>query len=104
MELLKSSIDGSVLEPENYIWLERLRFRLQKIKQDKLVARHEKNNELRHHGTAYASNVFNHIVEETGELKDALTNDDFDNALEEIADVVNCAEILGAILIKAQQP
>lgn len=100
MSLLTAKIEGSVCSPENYKLLQRARFYLQRPKEEKLRARHEKNERLRHKGIAYAPNVFNHIVEETKELKAALANDDFENAIEEIADVINCAEILAAILIE----
>ena len=103
MSLLTASILESVCEPENYKWLEIARDSLRVIKEQKLWLRHEKNNQLRHQGEAFASNVFNHMVEETKELKKALIKNDYDNAIEEIADVINCAEILAGILIKQHQ-
>ncbi|GAG82718.1 unnamed protein product, partial [marine sediment metagenome] len=39
----------------------------------------------RHQGTAYAENIFKHLKEEVRELGEGLRNDNFDNAIEEIA-------------------
>ena len=103
MNLLDNYIRGSVLNPENRKALEFARVRLALVKEEKLQARHKKNDAVGHHGTAYATNVFNHIIEETKELQDALANNDFDNAIEEISDVINCAEILAAILYISNQ-
>ena len=103
MNLLKAYFKGSILNPENKKALDFARERLQPLKEGKLAARHEKNNDQRHQGTAYAPNIFNHILEEAEELKAALANNDFDNAIEEIADVINCAEILAACLFISNQ-
>lgn len=96
MSLLSCKVEGSICNPENYKLLQRARYYLRRHKEQKLWARHEKQNKQAN----YVPNIFNHIVEETEELKKALQKDDFENAIEEIADVVNCAEVLAAVLIK----
>lgn len=103
MDLLKAYFNGSILNTENKKALDFARDRLQPIKVEKLLARHEKNNDQRHQGTAYTENIFKHLKEEVAELDDGLHSNDFDNAIEEIADVINCAEILAASLFISNQ-
>jgi len=103
MNLLQAYFTGSILNPENKKGLDYARLQLDPIKQEKLEKRHDKNNRVRHTGVAYVPNIFNHIVEETKELKEALLKGDFDNALEEAADIINCAEILVAALYLSNQ-
>lgn len=103
MNLLKAYFVGSILNPENKKALDFARERLQPIKDEKLWARHEKNNDKRHRGTAYVENIFKHLKEEVAELGEGLRKDDFDNAIEEIADIINCAEILAASLFLSTQ-
>ena len=103
MDLLKAYFNGSILNTENKKALDFARDKLQPIKDEKLLARHEKNNDQRHQGTAYAYNIFRHLKEEVFELEKALKNNDFDNTIEEIADVINCAEILSASLFISNQ-
>lgn len=90
---------GSVMNKDNHSWLLTARGTLKVIKEHKLLARHEKNNDERHYGTARAINVFLHMCEEVEELRKGLANDDRENILEEIADVINCAEILAMTII-----
>ncbi len=103
MNLLRAYFVGSILNPENKKGLDFARERLQLIKEEKLQARHKKNNDRRHRGTAHAINIFNHMKEEVVELDAALLANDFDNAVEEIADIINCAEILATSLYLSGQ-
>ena len=98
----KPRMEGSVCNPNNRWWLEKARKHLETIKKQKLWARHEKNNEERHRGMMYPWAVYDHLIEETIELKNALVKVDHENAIEEIADLINCGEILAAILLKGK--
>ncbi|GEM_PF-3722224 len=100
--LFNLSIQGSVCNEDNYKALQFLRVDLAKIKETKLWARHEKNNTQGHNGEAYASNVWKHALDEMDELREGLENTDLDNCLEEIADAINCLEILALVLTKGQ--
>ncbi|KKN21703.1 hypothetical protein LCGC14_0922430 [marine sediment metagenome] len=103
MDLLRVYLNGSILNSGNKKALDFARERLQPIKEEKLEARHKKNNDKHRQGTAYAANILHHLEEEVDELADALKANDFDNAIEEIADVINCAEILAAALYVSNQ-
>jgi hypothetical protein len=92
-------IHGSVCNLGNYKRLQFARAKLATIKENKLWLRHEKNNRNRHSGIATIPRIYDHLKEELEELLMAIQNDDVENAWEELADIINCAEIIGCALM-----
>ena len=94
--LYNEGFKGSVCNEENYKALQFARAKLATIKETKLWARHEKNNDERHRGFAVADTILDHAKEEIAELEEGLSAGDLDNVWEEIADTINWLEILAS--------
>lgn len=87
-------ITGSMMSGTNQHRLAQVHELLEKIKEFKLRVRHEKNNTERHQGEATFQKIYEHFLEEVRELQEAIDKEDSVNILEEIADCINCLEIL----------
>lgn len=98
-DLWYEGFSGSVCNEENYKALQFARAKLAGIKESKIWARHEKNNDHRHKGHAIVEIIFGHVKEELEELADGLCAGDIDNVWEEIADAINCLEILASCFL-----
>lgn len=93
-QLSYMAFEGSVCNPENYKKLVQIRPLLDIIKENKLWARHDKYKGESRRGLVIAENIYLHLQEEVKELERGLEENDKANVMEEIADVINCAEIL----------
>jgi hypothetical protein len=94
---------GGVLETSFYTVLQRARYILRGIKEEKLHSRRAKLIAInRLDAEADVWEVFNHRKEEVEELRIELEKgSDYETTLREIGDVINCAEIIGAaVLVK----
>ena len=93
----QGSVTGSSFMPK----LQRLREVIKEIKDDKLESRHAKLKAIgRLDAEASCREVFAHLKEEVGELEvELLKGSDSDTVLKEVADVINCVEIIGALVM-----
>ena len=98
--LFELRMDGSALTGINWHYLRKAQSIIQKLKTDKLVARHTKYPEG---SISTSQEVFEHALSEMEELEEGLTNGDIDNVLEEIADASNCLDILAAMIIQHKE-
>ncbi len=88
-------INGSVMDYGFFTKLQSAKQYLEAIKHYKLEARHQKN--IRNDWPQSA--VLSHIEQELWELKDGFAKDDKDNIIEELADLINCCEILATMVL-----
>lgn len=88
-------IQGSVMDMEFFEKLQKAKSYLEARKYYKLEARHQKN--IRKDWPQ--SGVLNHIEQELEELKEGFAIKDKDNIIEELADLINCCEILATMVL-----
>ena len=88
-------INGSVMDLEFFGELQKTKQYLEAIKHYKLEARHQKN--IRKDWPQ--ASVLNHIEQELQELKEGFAAADKDNIIEELADLINCCEILATMVL-----
>ncbi|KKN60927.1 hypothetical protein LCGC14_0527260 [marine sediment metagenome] len=88
-------IQGSMMDIENFEKLQKAKQYLDAIKSYKLELRHQKN--IRKDWPK--DSVMEHIRQEMDELEEGWKNLDTDNIIEELADLINCAEILAMMVL-----
>ena len=88
-------INGSVMDFKFYTKLQDAKAYLEAIKHYKLEARHQKN--IRKDWPQ--ESVLNHIEQELDELKEGFSKGDKNNVIEELADLINCCEILATMVL-----
>lgn len=88
-------IQGSVMDMKFFEKLQKAKSYLEVIKHFKLEARHQKN--IRKDWPQHS--VLNHIEQELQELKEGFDNSDTKNIIEELADLINCCEILATMVL-----
>jgi len=88
-------LNGSIMSKDNFERLQKTKQYLEVIKAYKLELRDEKNVRR---GPKPPSWALEHIGEELTELKEAFEKGDAKRILEEIADMINCAEILATMV------
>ncbi len=95
---------GSVLDPKFYPSLVELHEKMASIKEEKLLSRHNKLIKIgRVDCETNVREVWQHLISEVDELGIELeTGGGLDKVLREIADVINCAEIIGACLLMSR--
>ena len=101
MNHLDLTNSGNVLGTNFRPKLERLREEVAVIKDIKLVSRHRKLMAINRLDVEFnCGEVLEHLVSEVVELRAELVNaSDCDVVLKEVADVINCAEIIGALVM-----
>ena len=88
-------IQGSVMDIEFFEKLQKAKQYLEAIKSYKLEARHQKNIRKDWH----RDSVLNHIRQEMAELEEGYKAGNKENIIEELADIVNCCEILATMIL-----
>ncbi len=88
-------IQGSVMNMEFFEKLQKTKSYLEAIKSYKLELRHQKNIQKDWSQNA----VLNHIKQEMVELDEGFDRNDDSNIIEELADVINCCEILATMIL-----
>ena len=88
-------IQGSVMELDFFEKLQKTKQFLEAMKSYKLEARHQKN--VRKDWSQ--ADVENHIIQELAELDEGFNAGDKDNIIEELADIINCCEILATMVL-----
>ncbi len=88
-------INGSVMDLGFFEKLQKAKQFLEVQKSYKLEARHQKN--IRKDWSQ--ADVMNHIIEELAELDEGFNAGDKDNIIEELADIINCCEILATMIL-----
>ena len=88
-------IQGSVLDITFFEKLQKTKQYLEVQKSLKLEARHQKN--IRKDWSQ--GDVMTHIIEELAELDEGFNAGDRENIIEELADVINCCEILATMIL-----
>lgn len=88
-------IQGSMMDSENSERLQKTKQYLEAIKSYKLELRHQKN--IRKDWPK--DSVMEHLRQEMDELEEGWKNLDAENIIEELADLINCAEILAMMVL-----
>jgi hypothetical protein len=102
MNYLDKRFERSVLNTEFYPVLLQLREIMTSIKDEKLEKHHAKLIKSgRIHEESSVREGLDYLVSEVTELRESLEQqDDGSVVLREVADVINCAEIIGAVIIR----